>query len=108
MTALEQLLLGPEELLAVLIVGRLSETNVTTDSASSEHGLLELVATTILLSEIRDFQLRAAGGAGDLVELELVDATCRSSEGQEQEGGSLEQHGGWEEKGNCVTTPFAS
>lgn len=94
MAALEQLFLGPEELLAIFTVGRASKTDIPTDPASAKHGLLELVATTILLSKVCDLKLRAAGGARDLVELELVDAACRGGEGQEQQGGSLEQHGG--------------
>ena len=85
-----ELVLGPEELLAVLDGGT-RDTNVAAHAIANKGRLGE---PAILLSEIRALKLGVAGGRGKLLELEPVDA-LGGDEGEENEGGDPgEQHGG--------------
>ena len=75
------LVLGPEELLAVLD-GRAREANVATDTRTHER---HLGAATVLLGEVRALHGGVAGGGRELLQLEPVHPIC-SDEGKENEG----------------------
>ena len=81
-TTLEvELVLSPEELLAVLDGGT-GEAHVATDAGPNKG---RLGKPAVLLSEIRALQRWVAGSRRKLLELELVDA-LGGGEGEEDEG----------------------
>lgn len=95
MAALE-LFLGPKELV-VTLSGRMIET--TARAACTHEGDLRLEGCAILLSKISSLELWVVESGGELVELELVDAS-RENERKEGEEERF-QHGGRQARG-CV------
>lgn len=97
MVTAEQILLGPEKVIS------LGTGDLAASTARSEKGeLLVVDLRAVLVCEVGGLEDMAGGNRGQLLQLELVDAS--GGEGEEQERGERrEEHGGL--NGNRGPTP---